>query len=73
MSGECNICGELGCVESNHDALYLKDYIQKHYDDNKACFARAQGVKPQQVTKWLDMSCIVYEGKLYSPRRELKE
>jgi hypothetical protein len=49
----------------------LLDHIEKHYSSNQAAFAKAQGVKPQQVTKWLNMNCIVVEGVLYSPRREL--
>jgi hypothetical protein len=44
--------------------------INKH--NNKAAFADAQDVKPQQVTKWVNMKCIVVDGVLYSPRRELK-
>lgn len=53
--------------------MQLIDYIKAHYAGNQAAFAKAQGVKPQQVTKWLNMECIVIEGVLYSPRRELKE
>ena len=71
MSGHCNICGEFGCVESNHDNYRLSDYIQKHYSGNQAAFAKSQDVAPQQVTKWLKMKCIVVDGVLYSPRREL--
>lgn len=51
--------------------MKLLDYIQKHYSGNQAAFAKSQDVKPQQVTKWLKMNCIVVEGVLYSPRREL--
>lgn len=54
------------------EALDLIDYIQKHYSGNQAAFGRAHGVKPQQVTKWLDMGCVVLDGVLYSPRRELE-
>ena len=55
------------------EALELIDYIQEHHSGNQAAFGRAQGVKPQQVGKWLDMGCIVVDGKLYSPRREIKK
>lgn len=48
----------------------LQEYIQKNFTSS-AEFARACGVLPQQITKWLDMGCIVYEGKLYSPRRDI--
>lgn len=54
------------------EALELIDYIQEHHSGNQAAFGRAQGVKPQQVTKWLDMGCIVVDGKLYSPRRDIE-
>ncbi len=53
--------------------MKLIDYIKEHYSGNQAAFGRAQDVKPQQVTKWLDMSCVVLDGVLYSPRREIKE
>jgi len=72
MSGHCNICGEFGCVEASHDSHALVDHIEKHYGGNQAAFAKAQDVKPQQVTKWLNMECIVVNGVLYSPRRTLK-
>jgi hypothetical protein len=53
------------------EALELIDYIELHHSGNQAAFGRAQGVLPQQVTKWLDMGCVVLDGVLYSPRREL--
>lgn len=49
--------------------MKLTDYIQKHYSGNQAAFARDMGVKPQHVTKWLQAGFIVYEGRLYSPRK----
>jgi len=53
--------------------MLLADYIDKHYDGNKAAFARAFGVHhPQQVSPWIRAGWIVFDGKLYSPRRELK-
>ncbi len=48
----------------------LQEYIQNNFASS-AEFARACGVLPQQVNKWLDMGCIVVDGKLYSPRREI--
>ena len=51
--------------------MKLLDYIQKHYSGNQRSFAKAQEVAPQQVTKWLKMECIVVDGVLYSPRRDL--
>lgn len=52
--------------------MELIDFIQKHYGGNKAAFAKAQGVQPQQVTQWINKGFIVVGGVLYSPRRELK-
>lgn len=53
--------------------MKLIDYIEKRYGGNQATFAKSQDVKPQQVTKWLNMGCVVVDGVLYSPRRELKK
>lgn len=52
--------------------MKLADYIQEHYGGNQAAFAKAQGVKPQQVTQWINKEFIVVDDVLYSPRRELK-
>ena len=52
--------------------MKLLDHINKQHGGNQAAFAKSQDVKPQQVTKWLNMNCIVIDGVLYSPRRELK-
>lgn len=48
----------------------IKDYIDNNYS-SQADFASACGVAPQQVTKWISMGCVVIDGKLYSPRRDL--
>ncbi len=53
-------------------ATPLSEYIKDHYDNSQRTFADAQGVKPQQVTQWLDAGYIVVDGELYSKRRELK-
>ena len=53
--------------------MELIDYIQKHHGGNQAAFARKQGVKPQQVTQWIEKGFIVVDGVLYSPRRELNK
>lgn len=53
--------------------MKLTEYIDKYFEGNKSEFARSEGVIPQQVHKWIAMECIVVEGVLYSPRRELKE
>lgn len=53
--------------------MNIKEYISTNHNGNKAKFAKSQGVNPQQITKWVNMKCIVVDGVLYSPRRELKE
>ena len=53
--------------------MTLIDYIQKHYGGNQAAFAKAQEVKPQQVTQWINKGFIVIGNKLYSPGRELRD
>lgn len=52
--------------------MALLEYISKHYGGNQAAFAAAQGVKPPQVTQWINKGFIVVGDALYSPRRELK-
>jgi len=54
------------------EALTLHKYIEEHYASNQAAFAAAQGVKPPQVTQWINKRFIVVDDVLYSPRRELK-
>ncbi len=49
----------------------LKKYIIDNFNSSQAEFARAQDVKPQQVTQWLDKKFIVVNDKLYSERRVL--
>ena len=51
--------------------MNLAEYIKKEHSGNQAAFARIQGVSPQQVTKWLNLDCVVVDGKLYSFRRVL--
>lgn len=52
--------------------MKLTEYIEEYFDGNKAEFARVNEVTPQHVTKWVNGEYIVVDGKLYSPRRELK-
>lgn len=51
--------------------MTLKDYIQEHFNGNQSAFAASVGVLPQQVTKWLKRGAVVFEGKLYSFRRDI--
>jgi DNA-binding transcriptional regulator YdaS (Cro superfamily) len=52
--------------------MVLIEYIKKEHGGNQAAFAQAQGVKPPQVTQWINKEFIVVNGVLYSPRRALK-
>lgn len=52
-------------------AVTLVCYIKTHYAGSQRQFAQALDVKPQQVTKWLNMGCIVVDHTLYSPRRDI--
>ena len=52
-------------------AQTLLEYISEQHCGSQVSFARTQGVKPPQVTQWLDKGFIVVDGVLYSPRREL--
>lgn len=51
--------------------MTLTDHIAAHHGGSQVKFAAANGVLPQQVTKWIKMECIVVDGVLYSPRRAL--
>ena len=49
----------------------LAEYIDEYFDGNQRKFAAAQGVKPPQVTQWLNAGFIVVDDVLYSQRRQL--
>jgi len=51
----------------------LKEYINREHGGSQVQFAEANGVKKQQVYKWIVANFIVVDGVLYSPRRELKK
>lgn len=51
--------------------MKLTEYIDKNFNGNKAEFARHMGVKAPQVHQWIAMECIVVDGVMYSPRREI--
>ena len=51
----------------------LNEYISNKSDNSQRAFADAQGVKPPQVTQWLNKGFIVVDDVLYSPRRELNK
>lgn len=59
-------------TEAQAKACTLLEFIDLHFDGNQRAFAAAQGVQPPQVTQWIQKDFIVFDGRLYSPRRELK-
>jgi len=50
--------------------MKLKEYIFKNYKNNLE-FAKEQDVEPTIVSRWISKGFIVFEGKLYSERRQL--
>jgi|Deesub1362B_J571_1020462.scaffolds.fasta_scaffold93414_1 hypothetical protein len=61
---------------TNHNSarVYsLAEYIDKYFNGNQRKFAEAQGVKPPQVTQWLNADFIVVDDVLYSQRRQLDQ
>ena len=59
-------------IVTRREAITLETYIAERFNGSQAAFAAAQGVKPPQVTQWLNKDFIVVDDMLYSPRRELK-
>lgn len=53
--------------------MQLKDYIKMYYGGNQRRFAIACGVTPQHVSKMLRCDFAVFNGVLYSKRRDLPE
>ncbi|EHD21798.1 MULTISPECIES: hypothetical protein [Brenneria] len=53
--------------------MTLLAFIDKYFAGNQAEFARYLGVKPQQVTQWIDKGFIVVDDTLYSPRRKISK
>lgn len=51
--------------------MNLLNYIAANYSSSQTAFANAQGVKPQQITQWINKKFIVVDDVLYSPRRNL--
>ena len=50
--------------------MRLDEYIFKNFKLKKD-FAEQQGVDPCVVSRWIAEGFIVFEGRLYSQRREL--
>lgn len=53
--------------------MLLIKYIELNFNGSQAAFARHVGVKPQQVTQWIDKKFIVVDNILYSPRRTISK
>ena len=51
--------------------MQIKEYC-KQENISLSEFARREGVCRQQVTKWVNADWFVYNGKLNSPKRDLK-
>lgn len=51
--------------------MKLKEYIKKNHGTQKRLAERLK-INPQQVNFWVKRGDIVFEGALYSKRRELK-
>ena len=51
----------------------LKDYINREHGGSQIRFAEDNGVRKQQVYKWIVGGFIVVDSVLYSSRRELKK
>jgi len=49
----------------------LEEYIGKYFNGYKAHFAKANKVRPPQVTQWINKEFIVINDELYSKRRKL--
>jgi hypothetical protein len=45
--------------------MKLKQYIQEHHQGNISAFARTQGVRQDQVARWLKRNCVVENGIVY--------
>lgn len=58
-------------TETQALACTLLEFIALQFGGNQSAFAKAQGVKPPQVTQWIQKDFIVVGGQLYSPRRIL--
>lgn len=61
------------CFDCGANNMTLIEYIATNFDGNQAAFARAQQVKPPQVSQWIAKGFIVIDHTLYSQRRNLKQ
>ena len=45
--------------------MKLSNYIQEHHNGNISAFARTQGVRQDQVGRWIKRSCLFIDGAVY--------
>ncbi len=45
--------------------MRLNEHIEQHYNSNQSEFARSQGVRHDQVARWLKRNCMVVNGVVY--------
>lgn len=45
--------------------MKIDKYIQEYYSGNTSAFARTQGVRQDQVARWLKRNCMVVDGVVY--------
>lgn len=53
--------------------MKLIDYIEKYHKGNKTAFGLSNGIAPSQVGRYLDYECLVVDGQLLKPIKELKK
>ena len=61
--------------------MKLTNYIQEQHNNNASAFARTQGVRQDQVARWLKRNCMVIDGVVYcevskankSNKKQIKE
>lgn len=46
-------------------AVPLQTYIISKHNNNASAFARAQGVRQDQVARWIKRNCMVIDGVVY--------
>lgn len=42
--------------------MNLKQHIAEHHNGNISAFARTQGVRQDQVARWLKRNCVIING-----------
>ena len=45
--------------------MKIDKYIAEHHNGNISAFARTQGVRQDQVARWLKRNCMVVDGVVY--------